>query len=236
MYPNGITHVAVPDDLGGISAIVKWLSYVPAHTGIPAPVYQGIVDDPERDISFALGGKYDARHMLAGRLASTLPFPLSFILHTNQITIATEPTWVGGFFDRDSFMETLGGWGKTVITGRARLGGIPIGVIAVETQTTERVVPADPADCLSQEEVLAQPAQVWFPDSAYKTAQAIQDFNNGEQLPLIIFANWRGFSGGMRDMFNEILKYGSMIVDNLRKYKQPVSSPPPSILLRNYCY
>ena len=71
-------------------------------------------------------------------------------------------------------METLGGWGKTVITGRARLGGIPIGVIAVETQTVERVVPADPADNRSQEEVLAQPAQVWFPDSAYKTAQAIQ--------------------------------------------------------------
>lgn len=50
----------------------------------------------------------------------------------------------------------------------------------------------------------------------------LQDFNHGEELPLIIFANWRGFSGGMRDMFNEILKYGSLIVDNLRKYKQPV--------------
>ena len=38
---------------------------------------------------------------------------------------------------------------------------------------------------------------VWFPDSAFKTAQAIQDFNR-EDLPLFIFANWRGFSGGMR--------------------------------------
>lgn len=67
-----------------------------------------------------------------------------------------------GFFDKDSFMETLGGWGKTVITGRARLGGIPVGVIAVETQTVERVVPADPADCRTHEEVLPQPAQVFF--------------------------------------------------------------------------
>lgn len=64
--------------------------------------------------------------------------------------------------------------------------------------------------------------KVWFPDSAYKTAQAIADFNHGEELPLIIFANWRGFSGGMRDMFEEILKFGSYIVDELRKYKRPV--------------
>ncbi len=67
---------------------------------------------------------------------------------------------MSGFFDRESFTETLAGWGKTVITGRARLGGIPVGVIAVETQTVERVVPADPADNLSREEVMPQPAQV----------------------------------------------------------------------------
>jgi acetyl-CoA carboxylase / biotin carboxylase 1 len=41
--------------------------------------------------------------------------------------------------------------------------------------------------------------QVWYPNSAYKTAQAIFDFNR-EGLPLIIFANWRGFSGGQQDM------------------------------------
>jgi acetyl-CoA carboxylase/biotin carboxylase 1 len=64
---------------------------------------------------------------------------------------------------------------------------------------------------------------VWFPDSAYKTAQAIRDFNRAENLPLIIFANWRGFSGGTRDMFAEILKYGSMIVDALVEYAHPVT-------------
>ena len=38
----------------------------------------------------------------------------------------------------------------------------------------------------------------------------------------MIFANWRGFSGGQRDMFQEILKYGSYIVDAFTNYKQPV--------------
>ena len=62
---------------------------------------------------------------------------------------------------------------------------------------------------------------MWYPDSAYKTAQAINDFA-GENLPVMIFANWRGFSGGTRDMFGEVLKFGSYIVDNLRTYKHPV--------------
>lgn len=48
-------------------------------------------------------------------------------------------------------------------------------------------------------QTLSQAGQVWFPDSAYKTAQAIQDFSR-EDLPLIVFANWRGFSGGMKGM------------------------------------
>jgi acetyl-CoA carboxylase/biotin carboxylase 1 len=63
--------------------------------------------------------------------------------------------------------------------------------------------------------------QVWYPNSAYKTAQAIFDFNR-EGLPLIVFANWRGFSGGQQDMYDEILKQGSKIVDGLSSYKQPV--------------
>jgi len=39
---------------------------------------------------------------------------------------------------------------------------------------------------------------------------------------LIIFANWRGFSGGQQDMYDEVLKHGSKIVDGLSSYKQPV--------------
>lgn len=129
---------------------------------------------------------------------------------------------MSGFFDRDSFVETLSGWARTVVVGRARLGGIPMGVVAVETRTVENIIPADPANSESTEQVLMEAGGVWYPNSAYKTAQAINDFNKGEQLPLMIFANWRGFSGGQRDMYNEVLKYGAQIVDALSNYKQPV--------------
>ena len=128
---------------------------------------------------------------------------------------------MSGFFDKGSFTEYLADWGKSVVMGRAKLGGVPMGVVAVETRLVEQRIPADPANPASRESVLAQAGQVWYPDSAFKTAQAIQDLA-GENLPLMIFANWRGFSGGTRDMYGEVLKFGAYIVDNLRNYKQPV--------------
>ena len=126
-----------------------------------------------------------------------------------------------GFFDKGSYKEYLEGWGKSVVIGRGRLGGIPMGAISVETRLVEKIIPADPADPNSREAILPQAGQVLFPDSSYKTAQALRDFNN-EGLPVMIFANWRGFSGGSRDMSGEILKFGSMIVDALREYKHPI--------------
>jgi acetyl-CoA carboxylase/biotin carboxylase 1 len=129
--------------------------------------------------------------------------------------------WVAGFFDRESFHETMAGWAKTVVTGRARLGGIPVGVIMTEERTMQKTQPADPASPTSTEVVSNQAGQVWFPDSAHKTATAVNDFA-GEELPLMIFANWRGFSGGKTDMYNEVLKFGAQIVDALVDYTHPV--------------
>jgi len=97
---------------------------------------------------------------------------------------------------------------------------------------------------------VSQAGQVWFPDSAYKTSQAIKDFAH-EDLPLFIFANWRGFSGGMKgrlppgvvfviyssslylfaflvsDMYEQIMKFGAYIVDELRQYNQPIMTYIP---------
>lgn len=44
-------------------------------------------------------------------------------------------------------------WAQTVVCGRARLGGIPVGVIAVETRTVEVTLPADPANLDSESKV-----------------------------------------------------------------------------------
>jgi len=204
MHSNGVSHATVQWDNQGIDLILKWLSYIPAFKNSPLPILVDPTDSVERDIDFCpLKTGYDPRCLLDG------------------FTDPETEDWNSGFFDYGSFNEILSGWAKTVIVGRARLGGIPTGVVAVETRSIAVDVPADPADMESEEKTVHRAGQVWYPDSAHKTAQAINDFNR-EGLPLIMFANWRGFSGGMKDMYDEILKFGSYIVDALRKYEQPV--------------
>lgn len=203
MYKNGVSHMTANDDFEGVSKIVEWMAYVPDKRNSPLPI--GPAADPwDRDIVYTPPEKqpYDVRNLIAGK--------------------EDDEGFMSGLFDKDSFIESLGGWAKTVVVGRARLGGIPMGVIAVETRSVENITPADPANPDSTEQITNEAGGVWYPNSAFKTAQAIKDFNNGEQLPLMILANWRGFSGGQRDMYNEVLKYGSYIVDALVKYEQPI--------------
>jgi len=197
MYPNGCTHEVVDDDQQGVASIIQWLSFVPKTTDSP-PAVRESADPVNRAVEWKpTPTPYDPRLMQAG---------------TDDAP---------GFFDKGSYKEYLAGWGKSVVIGRGRLGGIPMGAISVETRLVEKIVPADPADPNSREAVLPQAGQVLFPDSSYKVAQALNDFNN-EGLPVMIFANWRGFSGGSRDMSGEILKFGSMIVDALREYEHPI--------------
>uniref|UniRef100_A0A8C2VCF5 acetyl-CoA carboxylase n=1 Tax=Chinchilla lanigera TaxID=34839 RepID=A0A8C2VCF5_CHILA len=204
MHYNGVTHVTVPDDFEGVYTILEWLSYIPKDIHSPLPIITA-TDPIDREVEFFPSrAPYDPRWMLAGRPHPTL-----------------KGTWESGFFDRGSFKEIMAPWAPTVVVGRARLGGIPVGVIAAETRSVEVVIPADPANLDSEAKIIQQAGQVWFSDSAYKTAQAIKDFSR-EKLPLMIFANWRGFSGGMKDMYEQVLKFGSYIVDGLQQYKQPI--------------
>jgi acetyl-CoA carboxylase/biotin carboxylase 1 len=229
MYSNGISHEVVNSDQEGAKAIVDWLSYVPATFSATLPPSvtsqnaETFIDPPDRPVGFLpTKTPYNPRHMLAGMV---MPDGASGSENGGGGALAPSArggNYVSGFFDKGSFKEYMGGWGKSVVTGRAKLGGINVGVIAVETRVVEQRIPADPGNPESREAVQPQAGQVWYPDSAFKTAQAIDDFNRGENLPLIIFANWRGFSGGTRDMYGEILKFGAKIVDGLRNYKHPV--------------
>ncbi|XP_030553828.1 acetyl-CoA carboxylase isoform X1 [Drosophila novamexicana] len=215
MFNNGVTHKTEAIDLDGVYTILDWLSYIPAYIGCDLPIIMPS-DQIDRPVDFMpTKSPYDPRWMLAGRVNP---------VNANE--------WENGFFDRDSWNEIMAPWAKTVVTGRARLGGVPVGVIAVETRTVEVEMPADPANLDSEAKTLQQAGQVWYPDSSYKTAQAIKDFGR-EELPLIVFANWRGFSGGMKDMYEQIVKFGAYIVDGLREYKKPVLIYlPPNAELR----
>ncbi|XP_073965390.1 acetyl-CoA carboxylase isoform X2 [Choristoneura fumiferana] len=197
MHNNGVASAVAATDLDAVGAALRWLAYMPKDKNSMVPIMR--VSDPiDRPVEWKPPrSAHDPRLMLTGDGAR------------------------GGFFDAGTFDEVMRPWAQTVIAGRARLGRIPVGVVAVETRTVELTLPADPANLDSESKTLQQAGQVWFPDSAYKTSQAINDFSR-EGLPIIIFANWRGFSGGQKDMYEEILKFGAEIVRALRRATAPV--------------
>jgi len=212
---NGVSHHVVADDLEGAVAILRWLSYAAPELGVSRPLPMPTSDPITRGIGYTVapGQKLDPRAAVAGEVGG-------------------DGDWHSGLFDRGSWVEAQAGWARTVVTGRARLGGHPVGVIAVETQTVMNHIPADPGMPDSSERTLPQAGQVWYPDSAAKTAQAMEEFDR-EGLPLFILANWRGFSGGQRDLFEGVLQMGSLIVEQLRRYHQAVFVyMPPGAELR----
>merc|ERR1711937_421340 len=135
MHPNGVSHEIVDDDQQGVASLLNWLSFVPKKVGA-LPAVRDSSDPVDRKVTWRpTPTPYDPRLMMAGDGADL------------------------GFFDKGSFKEYLAGWGKSVVVGRARLGGIPFGAIAVETRQVEQVVPADPADPNSREAILPQAGQ-----------------------------------------------------------------------------
>lgn len=128
MHNNGISHDVVSDDFEGICLIIKWLSFMPDRIQKSIPnslsILRPAIDPIDRSIDYIpTKAAYDPRWMLEGKL----------LVGTN----GEENRWLSGFFDRNSFHEIMRGWAKTVVCGRARLGGLPLGVIAVETRSVE---------------------------------------------------------------------------------------------------
>jgi acetyl-CoA carboxylase / biotin carboxylase 1 len=107
MHRNGVSHLVVENDMAGVVEIVNWLSYVPKCRDGPLPVLPS-TDSIDRAIAATIpaSGAYDPRSLLAG--------------YTDSETGES----ISGFFDHDSFEETLAGWAQGVVVGRARLGGI----------------------------------------------------------------------------------------------------------------
>ncbi|KAF0992237.1 hypothetical protein HZS_7231, partial [Henneguya salminicola] len=201
MYSNGVSQIVAKDDLDGIRQILSWLAY---HISMvdETQAFLNCVKNVNLEILTDTTNESDPRNIVYGSMDS-------------------KGNFLQGFFDSSSIFEINNGWARTVIAGRARLGGIPVAYIMNDTKTIKSVIPVDPADPDDIHKDCIGIGQVLSPDSSFKFAQTIED-SNAEKLPLFIFANFRGFSAGMKDMYNQVLKFGAMIVDSLRAYDYPV--------------
>jgi acetyl/propionyl-CoA carboxylase alpha subunit/acetyl-CoA carboxylase carboxyltransferase component len=125
------------------------------------------------------------------------------------------------FFDKDSIFELFESWGGSILAGKARLNGFPITYLLCNDEMSITKIPIDPGDLKSEKYDKYNPGSVFNSDASQKVAQIIME-SNIEKLPLIFLVNLRGFSGGTKDMLDQILTHGSNIVRNLEKYEHPV--------------
>ncbi|ETW46296.1 hypothetical protein PFMALIP_05541 [Plasmodium falciparum MaliPS096_E11] len=246
MMRNGISQVQVESDQEGMDKIIQWLSYVPRTSNDYYDLIQNIYKENNRKFlqnnNFLITNKQKTMNtynnlFIHNNKNTSKPNDNSMssynfeLLHINDmdydhiddsniIDLIKGTQEEQGFLDKNTYFEYMNEWGKGIITGRGKLGSIPVGFIAVNKNLVTQSIPCDPALKTKAQKLIQAPC-VFFPDNSFKTAQSIEDFNK-ENLPLFIFANWRGFSGGSMDMFYGILKFGSMIVNQLVNYKHPV--------------
>lgn len=102
--------------------------------------------------------------------------------------------------DRDSFQEYKAHYGRTLITGHARIGGHPVGIVANQ----RRRVP-------SETEGL-QIGGVIYGDSADKAARFVMDCNQ-LGVPLVFFQDVVGFMVGRDAEQSGIIRRGAKLVN-----------------------
>ena len=124
--------------------------------------------------------------------------------------------------DRHSFFELWPLWGSSMVCGRGTIDGKRLGVIAAQCQPTVSIhQTTDPAHPKSQSVKTENPGNVLFADSSAKVARCLEDCRL-ENIPVVLFANIRGFSGDTTEMFRAVLTHGSNIVNSLTKDGPPV--------------
>lgn len=148
MAANGVSQQVVESDFEAAQAALRWIAFLPDGAA-PAPQ---LSDPVNRPVEYVPDGaaKFDVRAAIAGE-----PNP--------------DGGWLAGLCDRGSWVESQQGWARTVIAGRARLGGQPIAILGVEVDTVLLSVPADPGALDSTEQVIPQAGQVRAPGPLLST-------------------------------------------------------------------
>ncbi|KAF5955201.1 hypothetical protein HYC85_008057 [Camellia sinensis] len=191
MATNGVVHLTVSDDLEGVSAILKWLSYVPPYSGGPLPILSP--SDPlERPVEYFPQNSCDPRGAICGMLDGT-------------------GKWLGD-------TRRLG---KDSCDRKGKAWRNPGWNSCCRDSNGNASYPRGPRAARFPRKGCSSSWASMVSRFGYKDSSSVDGLNR-EELPLFILANWRGFSGGQRDLFEGILQAGSTIVENLRTYKQPV--------------
>jgi len=163
---SGVTTLVVDDDADALAALATIIDYLPDHHLDDPPV--ALVDDPiDRD---------------ADRAATTIPARATASYDVRVI--------VEDVVDEGSFFELRARHAPNLVTGLARLGGRPVGIVA--SQPSQRAGTLDIT-------------------SSQKGARFVQ-WCDAFNVPLVTFVDTTGFAPGTDLEWRGIIRHGAQLV------------------------
>ncbi|WP_221031998.1 acyl-CoA carboxylase subunit beta [Actomonas aquatica] len=163
---SGVAHFACPDELTTLEQIKRLVAFLPSNH-LEMPPQRATQDPPDR---------YDAG------LDAIVPENPN---HPYDITAV-----IGAIVDNGDFMESQAGFGPSLVTGFARMGGKPVGIVANQPTHLAGVL-----DC----------------DSSIKGARFVR-FCDCFNLPLITLVDVPGFLPGTAQEHRGIIREGAKML------------------------
>ncbi|MDD5309724.1 MAG: acyl-CoA carboxylase subunit beta [Deltaproteobacteria bacterium] len=163
---TGIAHLVYNDDASAIRGVRRLLEYLPQNH-LEHPPYVEATDPVERDL---------------GELDKIIPESSKQVYDVKKV--------VDAVFDRNTFFEIQKNWAKNVVVGFARLGGIPVGIIANQP---------------------AMMAGVLDSNASRKAGRFIRTCN-AFNVPIVSFVDVPGFLPGAAQEHSGIIAHGAKLM------------------------
>ncbi|EPR78857.1 acetyl CoA carboxylase, partial [Spraguea lophii 42_110] len=152
---------------------------------------------------------------------------------------------IENIIDKNTYKEYMPDYAPNIITARAKIQNTTIAIISSKHHTYNNHITNEENNKSTTNtqninnknniESKLMP-HVLHASSSQKFSEFISQINT-ENLNLLIIANYKGFSGGDKDMLDGVLKYGSNIINELKIFKNKIYIYiPPNGQLRGGTY
>ncbi len=172
---SGVGDLEVESDEACIAAIRKFLSYLPTNFTKPAPHVVSTDDSNRQSVE----------------IAATVPEDPRKVYDMRKV--------IQSAMDRESFFELRPRYARQMLTGFARIGGHPVGVVANQPNFYGGVIDTAAAD-----------KAAWF-------ISVCDAFN----IPLVFFQDVPGFMVGSKAEHRAIIHAGARMIQNLARATVP---------------
>ena len=210
MGPNGQAQYWAPSLAAACDVLRAHYDYTYAAPGEPRPRRVPTTDPADRDITVF-------PHVLADSDFTTVGAIFSAAANPERKKPFDIRTVMRALSDQDHpVLERWAGMAdaETAVVQDARLGGIPVCLLGIESRTTSRrgFAPADGPDSYT--------SGTLFPLSSKKVARAINAASGNR--PLVVLANLSGFDGSPESMRKLQLEYGAEIGRAIVNFDGPI--------------